>query len=239
MHREYRRWYSPTLSRDMDMLIFGHAGARVLIFPTSMGKFYEWEDRGMMSVLGEHLEQGWIQCYCVDSIDSESWYCGWAHPSGRAWRHEQYDRYLYGEVLPLTEFLNSNPFLMTMGASFGAYHAMNFGLKHPEKVSRIVALSGVYDIRRFTDGYDDDNVYHNNPVAFIANESDSGRLELLRRLDIIMATGRGDSLIHSARTLSGLLWGKGIGNALREWDGWSHDWSYWQQMVRLYINGHD
>ena len=73
MHREHVRWYSPRLDKDMDLLIFGHAGARALVFPSSMGKFFEWEDQGMITALGEHLERGWIQLYCVDSVDSESW----------------------------------------------------------------------------------------------------------------------------------------------------------------------
>ena len=51
MNREYHRWYSPSLNRDMELLIFGHAGARVLVFPTSLGKYFEWEDRGMTAVL--------------------------------------------------------------------------------------------------------------------------------------------------------------------------------------------
>ena len=239
MNREFHRWYSPALSRDMEMLIFGHAGARVLVFPTSQGRFFEWEDRGMMGVLGEPLERGWLQVYCVDSVDSESWYCKWAHPSGRAYRHHQYFEYLLNEVLPLSVHKNSNPYLMTLGASFGAYHAMTFGLKYPHMVDRIVALSGIYDIRGWTDGYMDDFIYYNNPMQFIEGEGDAHRLHLLQRLDIIMATGRDDRLMPSARALSGLLWSKGIGNALREWDGWSHDWPYWEQMLRLYINGHD
>ena len=61
MHRSYHRWYSRTLGRDMEMLLFGHAGAPVLVFPTSQGRFYEYEDRGMVGALAEHLEQGWIQ----------------------------------------------------------------------------------------------------------------------------------------------------------------------------------
>jgi esterase/lipase superfamily enzyme len=239
MNREYHRWYSPSLHRDMEVLIFGHAGARVLVFPTSKGKFYEWEDRGMMGTLGEQLERGWLQLFCVDSVDAESWYNYGIHPSARAYRHAQYDSYLYNEVLPLTTVKNSNPFLITLGASFGAYHAMNFGLKHPDKVDRIVALSGIYEIRGFTDGYSDSNVYMNNPVQFITGEHDGGRITQLQHLDIILATGRDDRLMGSARALSGVLWSKGIGNALREWDGWSHDWPYWQKMVQLYINGHD
>ncbi len=239
MHREYHRWFSPRLQRDMELLIIGHSGARMLVFPTSMGKFHEWEDRGMPAALGESIERGWLQMVCVDSVDAESWYCNWAHPGGRAWRHQQYDDYLYHEVLPLSQQKNSNPFLMTVGASFGAYHAMNFGLRHPDRVSRIIAMSGLYDIRRFTDGYHDETIYLNNPVEYIPNEHDHGRLEMLRRIDIIMATGGGDSLIGSARQMSGILWAKGIGNALREWDGWSHDWQYWQQMLRQYAGGHD
>lgn len=239
MNREYHRWHSSSLNRDMEMLVFGHAGARVLVFPTSQGKFYEWEDRGMIRALGDHIHNGWLQVYCVDSIDSESWYCGWAHPSGRAYRHMQYDAYLFNEVLPFSERKNSNPFVITVGASFGGYHAMNFGLRHPSHVNRILAMSGLFDIRRFTDGYYDDNVYYNNPIDFIANEHQPERLELLRKLDIIIATGREDSLIESARALSAVLWAKGIGNALREWDGWAHDWQYWEKMLLLYIGGHD
>lgn len=239
MNREYHRWYSPSLNRDMELLIFGHAGARVLVFPTSQGRFYEWEDRGMISTLWHHIENGWLQLYCVDSVDSESWYCGWAHPGGRAYRHHQYFNYLLYEVLPLSTHKNHNPFLMTLGASFGAYHAMAFGLKYPDKVDRILAFSGIYDIRRFTGGYSDDYVYFNNPMQFIPHESDPNRLRWLHHLDIVMATGKEDGLIWAARNMSEVLWGKGIGNALREWDGWSHDWQYWQKMLLLYINGHD
>ncbi len=223
----------------MELLVFGHAGARVLVFPTSQGRFFEWEDRGMMSALRHHLDSGWLQLYCVDSVDSESWYCNWAHPSGRAYRHAQYDHYLLTEVLPFSVSKNTNPFLMTLGASFGAYHAMNFGLKHADKVDRILAFSGVYDIRGFTDGYSDDNVYFHNPMQYIANEHEPHRLAQLRHLDIIMATGRDDRLMGSARALSNLLWSKSIWHALREWDGWSHDWPYWEKMMLHYIGGHD
>ena len=239
MNREYHRWYSPSLGRDMEMLVFGHAGARVLVFPTSQGRFFEWEDRGMMVELSDHLNQGWIQMFSVDSVDSESWYAKRHHPGERAWRHMQYDRYLLDEVLPFTTYRNSNPFLITTGASFGAYHAANFAFRHPERVGRVIGMSGFYDISRFTGGYSDDNVYFNNPCAFIKNEHDPARLAALRHLDIILAVGRDDSSCGNNEYLSGILWDKGIGNALRIWDGWAHDWPWWRQMIRTYIGGHD
>lgn len=223
----------------MDLLVFGHSGARVLVFPTSQGRFYEWEDRDMVSALGDSIERGLLQLYCVDSVDAESWYAWHKHPSARAWRHHQYMRYLYDEVLPLSIQKNDNPFLMTMGASFGAFHAMSFGLRFPEKVDRVLGFSGLYDIRGFTSGYSDDMVYGYNPMQFMANEHDEARLAALRHVDIVMATGNGDRLIGSARAMSGVLWRAGVGNALREWEGWSHDWSYWMQMMLTYIGGHD
>ena len=92
MHRAYHRWWSPSLHREMELLEFGHGGARVIAFPTSRGRFHEWEDRGMMSSLREHLDRGWLQICCVDSVDSESWYAYHLHPGARAWRRNPASR---------------------------------------------------------------------------------------------------------------------------------------------------
>ena len=239
MHREHHRWYSPSLGRYMDLLVFGHTGARVLVFPSSMGKYFEWEDRGMIGALGEHLDRGWLQLYCVDSVDEESWYAKWKHPHDRAVRQTQYERYLLSEVLPLSWQKNPNPFLITTGASFGAYHAADLAFRHPGLVGRVLGMSGVYDIKEQTGGWSDDEVYFHSPSDFIGNEHDPGRLEALRRMDIILAIGRDDPLRPNNEWMSKVLWDKGIGNALRVWDGWAHDWPWWQQMVRTYIGGHD
>jgi len=239
MHREYHRWFSPSLGRDMELLVFGHAGARVLVFPSSMGKFHEWEDRGMIDALGHHVRSGWLQLYCVDSVDSESWYARWKHPHDRAVRQTEYERYLLHEVLPLSWAMNQNPFLITTGASFGAYHALDFAFRHPHLVGRALGLSGLYDIKEQTGGWTDAEVYLHSPVDFIAGEHDPARLAALRRLDIIMAIGRDDPMRANNEWMSKVLWEKGIGNALRLWDGWAHDWPWWRQMVVRYIGGHD
>ncbi|MDQ3249275.1 MAG: alpha/beta hydrolase-fold protein [Chloroflexota bacterium] len=239
MHREHHRWYSPRLNRDMDLLVHGHAGARVLVFPTSQGRFYEYEDRGMVGALGDFIEKGWLQLYCVDSVDAESFYCRWAHPSGRIIRHMQYESYILNEVLPLSQAKNPNPFLMSHGCSFGAYHAVNIAFRHPHLFGRVLALSGKYEMTGFFDGYHDDNIYFNTPTQYIPNISDSGLLDALRRLNIILVVGREDPNNAHNRAFSAALWGKGISHAFREWDGWSHDWPYWQKMARMYIHGND
>ena len=239
MNREYHRWYSPSLGRDMELLLFGHAGARLLVFPTSMGKFYEWEDRGMIGVLGESLEKGDLQVACVDSVDAESWYAWHKHPAERAWRHVQYENYLLDEVLPLLNRNNPLPYLIVTGASFGAYHAMNFALRHPDITNRVIAMSGLYNIERWLGDYRDDNIYDNCPCLYLPNEYNENRLHMLRGMDIIIAIGQNDPNIANNRWFSDALWGKEIWHAFRVWDGWAHDWPFWHQMLRLYISGHD
>lgn len=241
MKHEQHRWYSPALGRDMSLQVLGHAGARVLVFPTSLGSSSEWTDRHMhrLEVLGHHLEQGWIQLFCLHHVHEESWYGEHLHPGARAFRHLQYDQYLRDEVVPFTTGQNANPFLIAVGASFGAYHAACFGFRHPHLVNRIIGLSGTFDIKRLTGGYSDHNVYACNPFDFMRHEHDATRLEAFRRQDIIFAVGRDDPAYPNNEEFSAVLWDKGIGNALRIWDGWAHDWPYWERMIQLYIGGHD
>src|SRR3989440_10648468 len=124
----------------MELQVLGHAGARVLVFPTSLGSYSEWTDRRMdrPGVLGEHLENGWIQMFCLHHVHEESWYGEHLHPGARAWRHLQYDRYLRDEVIPFSAGQNPNPFVIAVGASFGAYHAITngFGFSPALKIGR-------------------------------------------------------------------------------------------------------
>src|ERR1035441_2326430 len=101
MNREYHKWYSPRLGRAMELLVFGHAGLPVLAFPTSGGRFFEFEDRGMIAALGGKIDAGRLQIFCVDSVDMESWYNRNVSPRWRIARHIQYEDYLLNEVVQL------------------------------------------------------------------------------------------------------------------------------------------
>lgn len=240
MNREYHCWHSPSLRRNMELLVFGHAGARMLVFPTANGRFHEWEDCGMIGALSDHITNGWVQLYCVDNITHESWFAAEKEPKERVRRHMQFNNYILHEVLPLSSRKNSNGFLMTVGADFGAYYAVTFALRHPHLVGRTIGMSGFYDISHWTNGYNGEKLYENNPCWFIAQEHDVNRIMALQRQDIILAVGKKDGVCTSnSQQLSGLLWQKKVGNALRLWDGQAHDWGSWKQMLRIYIDGHD
>jgi len=61
--REYHKGYSTRLGREMEVLIFGHAGLPVVVFPTSCGRFYDFEDRGMVAALAGKIDLGQLQLF--------------------------------------------------------------------------------------------------------------------------------------------------------------------------------
>ena len=236
MKREYVKWWSPSLGRDMELLVFGHSGVPMLVFPSSMGRFHEWEDFKMIDAMKHQIEAGYNQVICVDSVDKESFYNKLADPYVRIVRHRQYDSYITDEVVPFIHNQNENRFIIVAGASFGAYHALNVVFKHPQLFSKLVAMSGKYDIRTFMDGFYDDNVYFNNPVDFIPNLNDHFFLESLRNLDIRLVSGEWDMCLDAAVDMSDKLHRKSIPHVLDIWgDQTKHDWPWWRDMIKKHI----
>ena len=221
----------------MELLEFGHACARVVAFPTSGSSFHEWEDRGLVDCLRVALERGWFHLVTVASVDRKA-----GTPVGNirgcVWRQDQYDRYIADEVLPFTRWKNPHPYAIVVGASFGGYHALDFGLRHPDLVNRILALSSLVDIRRFTDGFHDDLTDGHNPLEFIPNEHDPGRLERLRSLDIIMAVVKTRTACFMPTASFPRSSGKkGSATPCANGTGFAHDWPVWQRMLPMYLGG--
>ena len=94
MYRDYVRWHSPSLGRDMEFLWFGKFGRPVMLFPTSGGQYSENEDRGLAASLEDKVNNGEVQLILADAVNNESWYNKSVHPAVRAARHAQYDAYL-------------------------------------------------------------------------------------------------------------------------------------------------
>jgi esterase/lipase superfamily enzyme len=229
--REYRKDWSTALGRDMEALRFGDAGLPLLVFPTSMGRFYQWEDFGLVEALSDKLEAGFIQLWCVDSVDGESWYAEHRHPRDRVHRHFEYERYLVDELIPR---MPGRP--VTAGTSFGAFHALLLALRRPWHVSGFVGLSGAYDPQRWLSGYHDDDTYFANPLAFLAGLDDAAHLEPIRAMKKkVLATGTDDANAGETIRAGELLRSKGIDVWLDVWDGWAHDWPYWTDMMRRYV----
>jgi esterase/lipase superfamily enzyme len=231
MERQYVSDWSQALERPMEFLRFGSAGRPVLAFPTSQGRFYQWEDFGLVEALTEPIESGRLSLWCVDSVDGESWYANDHPPHDRVRRHIAYERYLLDELLPR---MGSAP--IATGTSFGAFHAVLLGLRHPDRLSGWLGMSGVYDNSRWLDGYHDDETYLTNPLAFLPGLHDERCLAPLRRMSpLTIVTGHDDANREDSVKLGQVLEAKGVGVKLEIWDGWAHDWPYWKEMCRVYL----
>ena len=234
MHRDYTKWWSPSLGRDMELLIFGHSGTPILAFPSSMGRFHEWEDFGMVGALADQLANGHNQLICVDSVDAESFYNKSVDPFTRIQRQRQYERYILNEVIP--SIRAQNQFVIAAGASFGAYHAANLVFKQPWQFGKLIAMSGSFDIRSHLDGFYNDEVYFSNPVDFLPGLNDAGTLDALRHNHIILTTAEHDPCKDANFHLSHLLNEKGIDHTLDFENGaFGHDWPWWRNVIRKHI----
>ncbi len=237
MNREYHKWYSTELHRDMETLVFGHGGAPVLVFPTSLAPYFEWEDRGMIAALGDRIESGALQMFCIHGVDSESWYNRNAHPRARVLRHQQYERYILTGVLPFIHMRNQSPDLAVTGCSFGGFHAVNFALRHPDVVTACVSMGGAFDTKQFLDGYYDEDCYFVSPMDFLPNQGDEWFLgHYRRRVKWVLATGVHDQCWNANEQLAAIMRGKGIPVWLDVWgDDTGHDWPWWRHMIRKFF----
>jgi esterase/lipase superfamily enzyme len=218
----------------MEYLWFGDRGRPVLMFPTSMGRFYQNEDFGLTGALADKVDAGFLQLICVDSVDEESWYNKKASPRDRARRHDDYDRYLRDEMLPFIEG-RAGGNVVTVGASFGAYHAANLAGRYPGRVTKAICFSGLYDVDQFLDGYWDDLIYYHTPQAYIEN-MDGEWLERLRQVEWVVATGERDSLVAQNRAFADLLARQGQRVTAEFWPGvFGHDWPFWKEHIRRFV----
>ena len=235
---EHVKWYSDRMGREMDVLVHGHAGAPVVVFPSSWGRFYEWKDFQMVDTLADKIDAGHIQLYGIDSHCAESWYNDAIPPGQRVRRHNAWESYVLQEVLPFVRARNANDFLITAGVSFGAYLAVNFAFKHPDLVRKTVGISGSYRILRLLDGHFDHEAYLNCPATYMSGLSDEWYLSQIRRMEIFLVTSDRDIGICRERTydMSRVLKEQGIHHALDDWDGeLIHDWPAWRRMIRKYL----
>ena len=197
MRREYRRWLSPALQRDMELLIFGHAGAKALMFPTRDGRFWEYEQLAVVASLADKVEAGQLQLYCIEGLARRDLLrrgpsSGRPHPPARRLRG------LHPQRSPAADGLDQSPRLHDGdGLQLCAFQAASLALRHPHLFRKLVAFSGRFDLTikvegfdDLFDGYYDDAIYFHTPTHFLPGLTCPWRLEQLRRLDIVLAVGK-------------------------------------------------
>jgi esterase/lipase superfamily enzyme len=235
MRRDYHTWHSPVLGRQMELLVFGHAGRPLFVFPTSMGSFFEYEDQGMIAALAGKLEAGAVQLFCVQTLDGETFYSR-RPPRERIARYLTWEYSLLSELVPFARRVSGHDTFGVTGCSFGAYHAFTMALRHPDVFTSCVTMGGAFDITRFLDGYYDQDAYLLCPPHFLPNLSDPWFLDRCRSNKWVLVTGEADICRGATEQAAALLAAKSIPHSLHVWaHGSHHDWPEWRKMAGAYL----
>ena len=244
MHIEEHRWWSRYLNREMALNVYGHWGKPFIVFPCSCGRYFDYETMGMVDAIAGFIDSGKIKLFCVDSVDKSSWYNFAISPAERNERHEAYDRYIVQEVVPFIRDHCKSPQvrMMANGCSMGAYHSINFFLKHPDIFDGTIALSGLYRLDRpeFRLSADDiPSVYFNSPVNYLAGLGDPWFLDRYRNRSIIVCVGQGawdHEALEDTRRLDSLFREKSIPAWINYWGhDVNHDWPWWYRQMNYFL----
>ncbi len=226
----------------MELLVFGHAGAKVIMFPTRDGRFFEYEDIGIVGSLRAKVEAGQLQLYCIEGLARETFYNRHLTPPERLARHERFEAYVLDEVLPFAQARNAHDCVIAQGCSLGAFQASSLVFRHPDRFRKLVSFSARHDltltIEHFgdlLDGHRGDDVYFHMPTHFLPGLACEARLESLKALDIVLVVGKDDPFLESNQALSQILTDKEIPHRLHYWDGRAHRGGAWRRMAPLFI----
>ncbi|MFY7901102.1 MAG: esterase family protein [Chitinophagaceae bacterium] len=240
MHKYTTSWHSPSLNKEMPIVTYGYYGFCLLLIPTAAADYLEYERFQLIQSLEPLINAGKLKVYSIDSMNKESWMNNSMIPEHKAIRHNQFNQYVFNEVIPyIRNQSGNNTFVYTCGASFGALHAMNLFLKRPDIINGVISMSGVYDLTEYTKGFWDNQVYYNSPCHYVPNLNDDWYIEKIKASHHIhIYTGSGDHEDPEAnRRFSKILWDKGIWHDLSIWGkDIKHDWPTWRKMLPFIID---
>jgi len=232
---------SRAMGRRVHLWRYGHFGPPVLVFPSASGMAHEWQAHGMVEGLGDLLEQGKLKLYCSESNVAEAWTRKENDPRWRIKQHQAFEQYVAEELVPFIREDCRSPDIRiaTTGTSLGAFYAANFVLKFPAAFNYALCLSGRYDVTWLTDGFNNHDIYLNNPMAYVPNLHGEQLEQLRSGVHLALVCGRGkweDGNIEETHAFADILGSKGISH---ERDLWGHDvsheWTWWRRQARFHF----
>jgi len=242
MRREHHELWAPGIGTAGGVGVYGDWGRPLLAFPSQEGRWWDFEERGMLGSVAWLVEEGRLKVYAVDSFDAGSWHDHGLPLEERARRHGAYESWILDQVVPFIDAdCGGYQEIMLTGPSFGAYHAANFALKRADRFPLALCLSGVYDVSVVGWGERGESVYFNNPMDYVAHLH-GDHLDWLRgRLSLLLVCGQGQwedttGALESTKAFAGLLGHKGIRHELDLW-GYDvpHDWPSWRAQIAHHL----
>jgi len=240
MTAEGSRWYTHRLYQEVRLSRWGHYGRPVLLFPTAGGDSEECERFQLIQSLEPLIAAGHIKVFSVDSIAGAAWTAGHHHPLHCAWLQNQFDSFIYSEVVPAirADCRSADIEIVTAGASVGAFNAVASLCRHPDVFSHAIGMSGTYDLSNWLHGEWSDDFYFSSPLHYLPDLGEGEQLQRLRSRSVVLATGEGRwEAPGETWKMAHILGTKGISNRVDLWGpDWDHAWPTWRQMLPQYLH---
>ena len=241
MEKQRSTWYSPRLRRDVTVARFGHFGAPLLLFPTAGGDAEECERMLMIRALRPLIDAGRLKVYSPDSIAGQAWIDMNLSARHKAWVQNQYDGYVYEELLPhiCRDCKSSDIELFTAGASLGAFNALTSVCRHPDAFKTAICMSGTYDFTGWMEGHHPLDFHYSSPLHFVPHLDEHGeQLNRLRKRLIVLACGEGRwENPAGAWRVASALGARRVPNRVDLWGPHhDHDWPTWREMLPKYLS---
>lgn len=237
--RHYERMPSRAMGRAVHLWRYGHGGRPVLAFPTAGGYAHEWQQQGVVDTLGDLLGGGRLCLYQPETNVAEVWTHAEDGLAARMARHAAYEAFVAYELLPRMWRETGRRDVVVVGASVGAMYAVNFALKHPERVHEAIGLSGRYQARAFTDGHMTDEVYFSDPSSYVWNLHGEHLERIRRSTRITLVCGQGAHEANCLRETKHLAEGLRSRGVAVWSDIWgadvAHEWVWWRRQLRYHL----
>jgi esterase/lipase superfamily enzyme len=241
MSAKHRLLDSPSLGRRVHVWSFGDVGRPLVVFPSNAGVAHEWRESGMIDALGPLLRAGRMKIYCPETNVSRS-FSGTGTMTQRMAHHAAYESFVMHTLVPFIREDCRMPRvrLAATGCSVGALYSAIFTLKHPEIFEKALCLSGRYRTSKFFDGNSNQDVYLNDPLAFVPNLKGQALDRVRQRAHLTIVCGRGaheQGCIPETAEIGAVLKRKHIPHHLSFWGTESsHSYQWWQKQALHYLS---
>jgi esterase/lipase superfamily enzyme len=210
---EHVELHSPAIGGSGNVVIHGHYGRPVLVFPAEGGSARDYESNGMVAAVGALLDAGRVKLYCVDAFDSGD--------------RGHYESWVIDQVVPFIHHdLGGPQDILATGCSMGAFHSANFVLRRADLIPAAICLSGNYE----------------HSVTGEVSSFHGDHLDWIRsRASFLLVCGQGmwedtTGALESTKHLAWLLGEKGIRHELDLWGhDVPHDWPSWRAQIAHHL----
>ena len=247
MQTYYTKWFSPSVGREMEIKVYGHAGRPVLFIPCQDGRFFDFENYHMTDAWAPWIESGQCMVFSIDTLDKET-YSATYDPHDRIRRHEAWMNYIVREVAPFIQSMTNDrngwdgtPGVVRRSAAPWARRTRQTYTSASRRRSTGCWRSAAFTRSEYGfPGYMDELVYANSPVDYLAGISpDHPFIRLYNDHKAVVVVGQGawgsaGEHIPPCATFVRRRTSGTSGSTSRGYEV-KHDWDWWYQQVAYHV----